>query len=146
LKKEGITIRSFPVVGLMSKEKLEIAKHIDFFVCNHGSGSLHVSRFAKKHGVTHLSNTFYESHGDETVHYNVLKIPNEHVVDIIDEGNSRPDFIKYSIDPKVFIQVMTEFYESIEPVGLLEKSKIYVRWFARKYIRPIFRMFSRKFK
>lgn len=135
LKQQGITIRSFSVVGLMSKEKVEIAKAVDFFVCNHGSGSLHVSRFAKKHGVTHLSNTFHKSHGEETIHYNALKVPDEYVVDISDETNRRPDFINYSIDPKKFVEVMAEYYESIEPLGASEKIWIFLRSCARRCSR-----------
>ncbi len=140
LSQQGIKIRSFSTVGLLSKEKVEIAKSVDFFVCNHGSGSLHVSRFAQKHGVTHLSNTFFKSHGDETIHYNATKVPDDLVTDIIDEGNSRPDFINYSIDPKMFRNFLIDCYEEIEPIGFAERLKILARWIGRnlKYSRKRF--------
>jgi hypothetical protein len=113
-------------IGMTSKEKVCIASHCHFFVANHGTGSLHISRFAKKKGLTHLSNVFFKSHGHEPIHWNAIKYPGSLTED--EPGGTRQDMISYHVDPDMFadhfIEMILNTKNAPAPVDMALSAKL----------------------
>ena len=90
----GIVVSS--IVGAGSLTKVSMALHCDAFVANYSTGSMHVSRFAGRPGVAHISTGLNKR---EHIHHRAVAVPNDRVLDVVDPDNPRADFTSYSIDP-----------------------------------------------
>ena len=63
------------LIGGLAEEKIAIASKVDFFVANHATGSLWVSRIARNNGVVHISNAARISSLLQHIHWDALLIP-----------------------------------------------------------------------
>lgn len=101
------SVPTFTVVGSTTVRKLAFATVIDVFIANKGTGSIHVDRFAKKPGVVHISNSF-RSAASKLLHYNVVNVPSNQVVDIPHPTNPAVHWDSYSINPDVILNLVKE--------------------------------------
>ncbi len=101
-------VKTFSLVGATTVRKLAFATAIDAFIVNYSTGSINVARFAKKHGVGHLSAKMINSAKQLNIHYQTLTVPSDQVVDIPDPNNPGVDFVSYSIDPDVILNMIKE--------------------------------------
>ena len=92
------SIPIFNLVGETSIHKIGFAHIVDFFITNYLTGSIHVSRFAKKPGLGHISNAMSTHEGH--THFRTIKIPKKYVTDVETEKDRRVDFISYHISPE----------------------------------------------
>lgn len=83
----------FSSIGASSEEKIIIAKHVDVFLANHATGSMHVDRIAGRFGVTHNSNTWVAADFAH-LHRNSIKISSSNITDVINSDKGQ-DFIDY---------------------------------------------------
>lgn len=90
------------LIGQPPAVKAAVAGMIDFHVSNGGTGSLYVSRVAKKPGVLHIANRS-KTMTRQSLHFNSLFVPEHYVVDLPPEGLDRDDYISYSIPSTVFV-------------------------------------------
>lgn len=90
-------IKHINLAGARSVEKLAYASCVDFFITNHATGSMYVSRMCKKPGITHLSTNWKEC-DIQHIHYDILRVPEKDITNIVDKNNSRVDFTSYTID------------------------------------------------
>jgi hypothetical protein len=88
-------INFFSLIGYKSPTKIAVAQSINAFITNYGTGSLHVARIARKHGVGHINTTFPKG---MHVHYNTICLSDGFVKDIQIEPGTRADAISYSLD------------------------------------------------
>ncbi len=102
------SVKTFTVVGSTTVRKLAFATVIDVFIANKGTGSIHVDRFAKKPGVVHISNSFRRAASRTQLHYNIVNVPSNQVVDIPHPTHPRIDHISYSINPDVILNLVKE--------------------------------------
>ncbi|TKD44169.1 hypothetical protein [Azotobacter chroococcum] len=98
----------YSVIGQTSQTKIAIANMIDLFVANHATGSIHVAKFAKKPGVSHLNK---EMNKQAFSHYKTKEVPASDVQDIAPENNTRPDYISYSIKPESIIKLIRQILD-----------------------------------
>lgn len=115
LAEKGIKLKTWSVVGFTAVDKTAVAQEIDFFLANHGTGSIQVARFARKPGVSHLSTRFMGTHGKEAIHYRTRTIPARHIADL---PGDRPDRVSYSISPEAVWDEFQALLDSL-PVGAL---------------------------
>lgn len=97
-------VRTFSVIGLTSLEKVKFALEADVFVANSGTGSLHVSRFANRPGVGHLSKQMMHEPG--FINPRLVMVPETDIIDIPDKLNNRMDYTSYSINPNVIAEML----------------------------------------
>lgn len=90
------------VVGETALCKTAVAMMLDFHVSNGATGSLYVSRVAKKTGVLHLGNVT-KVMTQNTLHYNSFFVPESLVVDAPSDAQARIDYVSYSISPQDFV-------------------------------------------
>ncbi len=96
------TVECVSLIGANPAKKIFYANNVDFFVANHATGSLFVSRICRKPGVTHISNSARSPAKKQHLHWDSVIIP-EHLVHDIVEGTEQTDFhISYSIAPDEF--------------------------------------------
>lgn len=89
-------IRTLSSIGLNPLQKIYIARQIEFFITNHSTGSIYVSRFARKPGVTHSSRAMpAEGH----IHARVVRVNSAAVTDAISDPPRRFDLVDYDIAP-----------------------------------------------
>lgn len=91
------------LIGQPAILKAAVANLIDFHVSNGGTGSLYVSRVARKRGVLHISNTGKASTG-QSIHFNSQFIPAYLVLDKPDPEVEREDYVSYSIAASKFVE------------------------------------------
>jgi hypothetical protein len=88
-------------IGLTAEEKICLGINCDYFIANHSTGSLWISRICKKPGVTHISNSA-RSHAEKVhIHYNTKLISTELVHDINNEDERY--HVSYHIDSDDFL-------------------------------------------
>ncbi|UWU47491.1 tetratricopeptide repeat protein [Limnospira platensis] len=102
------SVKTFTVVGSTTVRKLAFATVIDVFIANKGTGSIHVDRFAKKPGVVHLSNSARSIASTNLLHYNVVNVPSNQVIDIPHPTNPAVYWASYSINPDVILNLVKE--------------------------------------
>ncbi|MDT9179478.1 MAG: tetratricopeptide repeat protein [Limnospira sp. PMC 1238.20] len=101
------SVKTFTVVGSTTVRKLAFATVIDVFIANKGTGSIHVDRFAKKPGVVHIANAM-RLPASRQLHYNVVNVPSNQVLDIPHPTNPAFHFVSYSINPDVILNLVKE--------------------------------------
>jgi hypothetical protein len=109
------------VIGAMVEEKIAIADLTDFFIANHATGSLWISRIAKKRGITHISNAARESAKKLHIQWDVHLIPEKFTHDI-KENVETPFHISYNINIDIFLErVLLKLNSSREDFIKLEE-------------------------
>ncbi|TVR12242.1 MAG: tetratricopeptide repeat protein [Phormidium sp. GEM2.Bin31] len=108
------SVSTFTVVGSTTVRKLAFATVIDVFIANKGTGSMHVDRFAKKPGVVHISNSF-RSGASKHLHYNVVNVPSNQVIDIPHPTKPASPWDSYSINPDVILNLVKEILPQSNP-------------------------------
>lgn len=96
-------------IGMTSAEKIAIGQACDLFVANFGSGSIHVARFARAPGVSHI-NTRFPRTGH--VHTHTIEVPEEFVTDLPAPENTSLDAVSYSVSPDVILRLVVQVLES----------------------------------
>ena len=109
-----LSVRTFTVVGSTTVRKLAFATVIDVFIANKGTGSIHVDRFAKKPGVVHISNSF-RLLASKLLHYNVVNVPSNQVVDVPHPTQAGQARTSYSINPDVILNLVKEILAQSNP-------------------------------
>lgn len=102
------SVKTFTVVGSTTVRKLAFATVIDVFIANKGTGSIHVDRFAKKPGVLHISNSARSVASRLHLHYNVVNVPSNQVVDIPNSAALNVGHISYSINSDIILNLLKE--------------------------------------
>lgn len=93
----------FSLIGKKAEEKIAIADKVDFFVANHATGSIWVSRVARKSGVTHISNAARKSAKLLHIHWSSSLISAEDVFDIKESCNPTVYNVSYSVSVDSFL-------------------------------------------
>lgn len=96
-------------IGMTSAEKIAIGQACDLFIANFGSGSIHVARFARTPGVSHI-NTRFPRTGH--VHAHTIEVPEEFVTDLPAPENTSLDAVSYSVSPDVILRLVVQVLES----------------------------------
>jgi hypothetical protein len=107
LKEEFKNCPNVVFIDLIAEEaevKARIALDVDFFVANHATGSIWISRLAGARGITHISNAARSSAIKQHIHPNAELIPIGYVNDIEPEDAQTPFHVSYSINPEKFIE------------------------------------------
>lgn len=104
------------LVGETAPLKASIALYVDFFIANHGTGSMWVSRVAAAKGVTHISNIARQAAINDHIHPNAELLPKKYIFDIEDENADTAFHVSYSINPN-------DFSRYVLPVALEEYNK-----------------------
>jgi len=99
-------IKFINLVAEKAEIKAKAALDVDFFVANHATGSIWVSRIAGAKGVTHISNLARESAVSQHIHPHAQLFPKEHISDIESEDAHTPFHVSYSILPEKFMSVV----------------------------------------
>jgi hypothetical protein len=93
------------IVGAEAETKLKVALDVDFFIANHSTGSIWVSRIVAAKGITHISNAARNSTIVQHVHPNAQLIPSEFIKDLDTESGAQTPFhVSYSITPENFVK------------------------------------------
>jgi len=100
-------VPTLSVVGSTTVRKLAFAKVIDVFIAGAATGAIHVSHFARKTGVIH-NNKACGNTSKSHVHYNVVTVPGNQVVDIPNPTAWDAGYISYSINPDVILNLVKE--------------------------------------
>lgn len=90
--------RDIPTIilaGASVETKITHAKTVNFFISNYMTGSMIISRIARKPGIGHMSNAS-EYMAEMHHHHHIYRVEKSHVSDI-EDVNLRADFISYSI-------------------------------------------------
>lgn len=98
--------KSVEFIDLVAEEaevKAKMALDVDFFVANHATGSIWISRVAGAKGVTHISNVARDSAIAQHIHPNAQLIPKNDINDIESENAQTPFHVSYSITPDKFM-------------------------------------------
>jgi len=101
-----LSIPIFNIIGSNPVRKIVFANKVDAFISNYSTGSMFVSRFAGKPGVTHLSNEMYQAHHMDHRHARSEKVPCDKVRDIRNLENPLCDTTSYSIDWQVVYDML----------------------------------------
>lgn len=99
-------------IGLTTAEKMVVTTHIDVFLANHSTGSMHIDRMGNCFGVTHNSN-IWAAADFAHIHKNSTKISDEFIKDI--ESNSKgQDCVDYSVAPKVIArEIIRKYFNAV---------------------------------
>lgn len=111
------------LIGQPPSVKAAVAGIIDFHVTNGGTGSLYVSRVAKKAGVLHIANRS-KTMTRQSLHFNSFFVPENCVVDLPPDGLDRDDYISYSITSENFIPFAFSVFEKHKTPNKLFLSKV----------------------
>jgi hypothetical protein len=106
---------SLSLIGATALDKICVGNMIDFFVGNHSTGSLWVSRICKKPGITHTSNATRTHALKVNHHFNSTLIPERVVSDFKTDGDTYR--VSYSIDADKFLALTIDY---------LNKNKVYI--------------------
>lgn len=101
--------KNIEFINLVAEEaeiKAKAALDVDFFIANHSTGSIWVSRIAGANGVTHISNVARESAISQHIHPNAQLISKDYITDIESEDAQTPFHVSYSILPEQFMSVV----------------------------------------
>jgi len=105
----GEEIPAYISIGMTPADKIYLAQNIDLFLANYGTGSIYVSRFARKPGVTHINSNFPRfGH----IHGPVLEIDQTLIRDIADPTTDRTDYVSYSLAPERVLDAILKILES----------------------------------
>ena len=92
------------VIGSTSMEKVYAASFADAFIANSSTGSMHVSRFAKKVGVGHLNNKIPKW---QHINPNITHVADNLITDIlIEDKNKGIDHQDYSLDWREILKIL----------------------------------------
>jgi len=100
-------------IGMDPARKVFVAGHVDAFLANHTTGSLHVSRLAQRPGVTH-SSAAVGTAGHR--HPNVIRVPQNAVSDCPRGDEPRKDFIDYRFDWRIACTLLAQQLASAKPM------------------------------
>jgi hypothetical protein len=87
------------VIGCSAKEKIDVALSCDYYIANHASGSLFVSRFAGLQGLSHLNNVMRK---DNQIHHKNVQVREEYIKDLHENGKVG-QFVSYSLNADDFM-------------------------------------------
>ncbi len=104
----GTPIEYSILAGVDSLNKLKIAKKCDFYFTNFAAGSIHVSRFAKLYGLSHLNSKMPRN---QHLHYNNVEIDQKLIEDKPNVGESAHQ-ISYSLPADVALSEFDNFFNS----------------------------------
>lgn len=107
LLKKPILTRS--IIGKTSLEKIAIATTCDAFVANYSTGSMHVSRFARRPGVVHINNKIPKG---VHIQHRAVVVPASRTRDLPEDDDKRADFVSYSIDPDDILFLLRSVIEA----------------------------------
>lgn len=111
----NLKVKFIDLVGEDAEVKTKVALDVDFFVANHATGSIWVSRVAGRPGVTHISNVARGSSINQHVHPNAQLMPSSDVTDIESVNATTPFHVSYSITVNDFLKICLplalKFYE-----------------------------------
>ncbi len=102
------------IVGSSPLRKIAIARKCDFFVGNHATGSLFVSRIARRPGVTHISNAARSTAIHAHTHPRARLIAESLVKDEVSENEETPFHVSYSIAPEDFVRFALAELERVQ--------------------------------
>lgn len=103
-----LPIISRSVIGMTSLEKIAVGMTCDAFVANYATGSMHISRFALRPGVLHISTVMpKELH----IQHRAVTVPASRTRDLLVDG-ARLDFVSYSIDPADILFLLRSVIET----------------------------------
>lgn len=106
-------ISAISLVGETVYSKIAVGSLVDFFVSNHATGSLWVSRICQKPGVTHISNSALNASRRMHIHPQAVEFPPELVTDLPTSENSSLFHVSYSIKSKQFINFSMELIDKL---------------------------------
>ncbi|WP_417198172.1 hypothetical protein [Bizionia sp.] len=95
-------VKLINLIGETMEEKIRQSGYIDFFIANQLTGSMLISRIARKPGITHISRAGQLE--SSLCHINPLAIPVP--VDLIEDvvfDNDRTDYVSYTMDKNGFL-------------------------------------------
>ncbi|WP_271912219.1 hypothetical protein [Vreelandella alkaliphila] len=72
-----VNVKAVNLIGYSSQDKIRLGSMVDAFIVNHSAGSLHISRFCKKVGVSHLNTVMQD---DNQIHYNTIRVPDRYII------------------------------------------------------------------
>ena len=107
------TVKVISLIGALAEEKINIASMVDFFISNHATGSIWVSRIAKSYGVTHISNSARESSERQHIHWNSSLVPKELIQDINAEDAQTPFHVSYGVNQEEFLKYVLSKLKTI---------------------------------
>ncbi len=96
-------INFFSLIGKRAEEKIVVADKVDFFVANHATGSIWVSRVARRSGVTHISNSARKSAKLLHVHWFADLMSAQDIFDIEEDCQLDAYSVSYSISVDSFL-------------------------------------------
>tara|TARA_R110001583_G_scaffold195389_1_gene372647 strand:+ start:5426 stop:8266 length:2841 start_codon:yes stop_codon:yes gene_type:complete len=106
-------VSTLSLVGETVYSKIAVGNLVDFFVSNHATGSLWISRICQKPGVTHLSNVALRTSRRMHVHPHAVEFPPNLVTDLPSSENSSAFHVSYSIKPKQFVNFTMELVDKL---------------------------------
>lgn len=108
---EGVS--GISIVGLCALSKLTAARRANYFVANHATGSIWISRVSGVSGTTHISNAARDSSINQHYHKSSSLIPSEIVVDKETSGNTN-FHVSYSISVQEMLLIVLEDIDKIQ--------------------------------
>ncbi|MDP4743856.1 MAG: hypothetical protein NWS22_03335, partial [Porticoccaceae bacterium] len=103
------SIVSRSIIGKSSLEKIAIATTCDVFVANYSTGSMYVSRFARRPGVLHINNQLPK---EDHIQHRTVVVPASRTKDLPEDEDKRADFVSYSIDPDDILFLLRSVIEA----------------------------------
>lgn len=100
------------LIGQDYRHKIQICSTVDMFIANAGTGCMVPLRFCKKPGVLH-SNTKLFTFPDEYPE-TVKKFDKKYVIDVVEEGKTRPDYASYHIPWQHIFNLTAEVLNQIK--------------------------------
>ncbi len=97
--------------GAKMDNKIACARLTDFFIANYMTGSMIISRIAKKPGVGHMSNISEYMTGMHH-HHHISRVDKKYVSDLDEDTGIRADFISYHIDWQHVYEKLIEVMDS----------------------------------
>ncbi|RAU19206.1 hypothetical protein DN062_02755 [Nitrincola tibetensis] len=94
----------YSVIGETPFTKLQVAKRVAFFIANQMTGSMLVSRFCERPGITHMSQAFFKDSAAQSVNKHAIAYPIEKVKDAVEDLDKRMDQVSYSIAVPDFVE------------------------------------------
>lgn len=107
---DGVDVVS--VVGETANNKLIIGASVDFFIANHATGSLWISRVLAKKGITHTSNAARGSASQQHDHWNDVLVPKELVTDVFSKDDKNVFQVSYNIKVEEFMGFFRNVFET----------------------------------
>lgn len=104
-------VKMISLIGKNAGIKVSCASFVDFFIANHGTGSIWVDRVARRKGLTHISNVARNNADTIHDHHNSILLSELLVHDKLDEKEKKNFEISYSIDSDAFLTVFDKAYK-----------------------------------